>query len=225
MNSKDRIVVIGTHPDDETYGAGGSLLRFKAEGAKIFWLIITNVHTEHGWSKKIVDNRQKDIQKSAKFFGYDKVINLDYPTTKLDELPKGEIIGAISKAFNEIKPTHVILPFYGDPHSDHRITFECAYACTKVFRYSFIKNLWMMEVPSETDFSLPGEPFNFNPTVFVDITAFLDKKIKALSIFESELGKHPFPRSEENVKAIATIRGAQAGVVYAEAFVNIKSII
>ena len=36
--------------------------------------------------------------------------------------------------------------------------------------------------------------------------------------------KHPFPRSAENLKALATFRGATAGVRYAEAFMILKEI-
>ncbi len=225
MNKKDKIIVIATHPDDETYGAGGSLLRFKHEGAEIYWLIMTNVHTTHGWNETIVNRRQEEIKNLAEAYPFDGVFNLNFPTTKLDELTSGTIISAISEVFKTVKPTHVILPFYGDPHSDHRIAFDCAFACTKSFRYPFIKNIWMMEVLSETDFGVAVSQNAFLPNIFVDITDNLDAKIENLKIFESELGEHPFPRSAANIKALATMRGAQAGCVYAEAFMNLKTIL
>ena len=43
-----KIIVISPHPDDETLGAGGTLLRRKAEGAIIAWLIITKINIENG---------------------------------------------------------------------------------------------------------------------------------------------------------------------------------
>jgi len=39
-----------------------------------------------------------------------------------------------------------------------------------------------------------------------------------MRIYESELGQHPFPRSEESIRALATIRGASSGFDFAEAF-------
>jgi hypothetical protein len=45
-----------------------------------------------------------------------------------------------------------------------------------------------------------------------------------MKIFESELGQHPFPRSLENIKALAHFRGASVGVQYAEAFQLLKYI-
>ena len=49
----------------------------------------------------------------------------------------------ISKIFNEIKPNIVYLPFKEDVHTDHKKIFEAAYSCTKSFRYSFIKKIYI----------------------------------------------------------------------------------
>ena len=52
----------------------------------------------------------------------------------------------------------------------------------------------------------------------------MKQKIEAVKIYDTELGEHPFPRSIANIKALATMRGAAAGVEYAEAFRMIKYI-
>ena len=80
----------------------------------------------------------------------------------------------------------------------------------------------MMETPSETDFAFFEEAFK--PNYFVDITDYIDKKVEIAKIFKSEIGKHPFPRSEKNIRAYGIIRGAVAGVEAAEAFVLVKEI-
>lgn len=58
----------------------------------------------------------------------------------------------------------------------------------------------------------------FNPTVFMDISSFIDQKITLMSTYQSELGQHPFPRSETALRALAHLRGAQFGFESAEAF-------
>ena len=63
-----------------------------------------------------------------------------------------------------------------------------------------------------------------NANLFVDISEYLEGKIKAMSIYDTELGEHPFPRSLEAIKALAVIRGQMAGCKYAEAFRIIKRI-
>ena len=45
-----------------------------------------------------------------------------------------------------------------------------------------------------------------------------------MRLYKSELKNHPFPRSEENIRALATLRGATVGVKYAEGFMMLKEI-
>ena len=45
-----KVIVIAPHPDDETLGCGGTLLKHKANGDEIYWLIVTNVDEKNGWS-------------------------------------------------------------------------------------------------------------------------------------------------------------------------------
>jgi LmbE family N-acetylglucosaminyl deacetylase len=82
----------------------------------------------------------------------------------------------------------------------------------------------MYECISETEFA-PALPEKvFQPNYFVDITDFFEKKLEIMRIYKSEMGEHPFPRSEENIKALATFRGATAGVRFAESFQLVKYI-
>ena len=83
----------------------------------------------------------------------------------------------------------------------------------------------MMETLSETEFALSLKEDSFVPNVFVDISQVFEKKLEIMRIYESELGDHPFPRSERNLKALAIFRGATAGCEYAESFMLLKEII
>ncbi|MHA1384775.1 MAG: PIG-L deacetylase family protein [Candidatus Helarchaeota archaeon] len=82
----------------------------------------------------------------------------------------------------------------------------------------------MYETISETELVPALQENAFVPNYFVNISSYIDKKIEIMKIFESELGEHPFPRSEKNIKALATFRGAQSGVEYAETFMILKDI-
>ena len=83
----------------------------------------------------------------------------------------------------------------------------------------------MMEVLSETEFVPAIEGNMFVPNVFMDISSFMKKKIEIMQRYKTEIGEHPFPRSVNNMKALATLRGAMAGREYAEAFMLLKEII
>jgi LmbE family N-acetylglucosaminyl deacetylase len=215
----NKILVIAVHPDDETLGCGGTLLKHKAHNDTIHWLICTDLNPNHPYYK----TRQEEIQKVSSLYHFDSIINLKLQTMKIDEYSMSELITKISHTINQIKPTHIYLPFKGDVHSDHRKIFEASYSCTKSFRYPFIKKIYMMETLSETEFS-PIEGENFIPNTFVDISEYLEKKLDIMQIYTSELAKHPFPRSLENIKALATFRGATSGTFFAESFMLLKDI-
>ena len=220
-----KILVISPHPDDETLGCGGTILKHKDIGDKVYWLIITNIDMKDGWDKDIVEKRQKEIETVAEMHGFEKTFKLDYPTAKLDTIPIQEIIESISKVIFEIKPEVIYLPNRSDVHTDHQITFKAAYSCTKNFRYSFIRKILMYETLSETEFA-PALPENtFIPNVFVDITKYFERKLEIFKIYKSELMKKPLPRSLEVIEALVKYRGSQIGKKYAEAFILLKEII
>lgn len=43
MQSANRILFVAPHPDDETLGCGGSILKHRAAGDMIYWLIMTTM--------------------------------------------------------------------------------------------------------------------------------------------------------------------------------------
>jgi LmbE family N-acetylglucosaminyl deacetylase len=219
-----KIIVISAHPDDEVLGAGGAILNHISKGDEVFWLITTNISEENGFPKNRVESRQEEIRKVEKLLGITKTFLLNYPTMGLTSSSLIKMVPEISKIFFEVAPEIVYCVNRSDAHSDHRITFEAVMACTKSFRYPFIKRVLMYECISETEFapSLPEKIFI--PNYFVDISKYLEKKLEIMRIYESELGEHPFPRSERNIEALATFRGASVGVEYAEAFQLIKYI-
>lgn len=219
---KKNIIVVSSHPDDEVLGAGGTLLKHKKKRDNIYWLVITNILREE--NKEIYDNRQIEINRIDSAFGFKDKFLLNFPTSSLNSGSLQKLIPEISKIFNKVKPEIVYTPNRSDAHSDHRITFDAVMACSKSFRYSFIKKILMYECLSETEFSPALIERVFLPNYFVDISEYLDKKIELMKIYKSEIGDHPFPRSEKNIKALATFRGAIAGVKYAESFQLLKFI-
>lgn len=216
---KDKIVlVIAPHPDDETLGCGGTLLLLKDKGCSINWLIITDVFEEHGYSSDRVKSRKKEIEIVTNRYKFEKVIKLGIPTSKVDELYKGELVGKISEAINDIKPNIIFIPFINDIHTDHKAIAEATISCTKWFRYSFIQTVLYYETISETDFNIDSSTSRFVPNVYVDIFEYLEDKISIMNEYKSEMLEFPFPRSEKAVKSLAFLRGSQCGAEAAEAF-------
>ena len=212
-----KILVVAPHPDDEVLGAGGTLLRYKSEGHSIAWLIVTGITEDFGWSPEKISEREIEIEKVSKFFNFDKVYNLKLPTTELDTLPIGSIVQKISDVINDFRPDEIFVPHLGDVHTDHHVVHNAVVSCTKWFRYPFVKKILSYETISETDFGLDVSR-QFSTNVFVDISSFLDDKIKIMSVYSSELDVFPFPRSKISIESLARYRGSSSGFEAAEAF-------
>ncbi len=222
-------MVIAVHPDDETLGAGGTLLKHQANGDEIHCIFCTDIFESEGFSKEQIDTREQEIQEICKNYNFASIHRLGLKTTKIDEYNTSYLVSLFSQIFTKIKPNILYLPFAYDVHSDHRIIFQAAFSCTKSFRYPSIEKILMMETLSESEFAptLPNQ--SFIPNVFVDISAFFEKKCEIMKIYQSELGKSPFPRSIENIKALATFRACTMGgketvdtKLYAESFMLLK---
>jgi LmbE family N-acetylglucosaminyl deacetylase len=225
MNSnKKNIIVISAHPDDETLGVGGTILKHIAKGDDVYWLIVTNIFQHQGFSPEKVESRQEEILSVKNLYGIKDTFSLNYPTMTLSSSTLIKMIPEISTVFSKVKPEVIYTHNRSDAHSDHRIIFDAVMACTKSFRYPFVKQVLMYECISETEFAPALSENAFLPNYFVDITEFMDKKNQIMGIYSSEVGEHPFPRSIENIKALAHFRGATAGVKYAEAFQLLKYI-
>jgi LmbE family N-acetylglucosaminyl deacetylase len=218
------ILVVAPHPDDETLGCGGTLLRHIAEGDKVYWLIFTQMMPEDGYLADQIQRRQVEINRVAKAYSFSGVIELPFRAAQLDALPLGSLVQAVAKVVNQIQPDTVYIPYRNDAHSDHACVFDAVSACSKSFRYPFIKTVYAYETLSETGFSLTVDNQVFTPNTWVAIDTYLEQKIEIMRYYEGEMGVFPFPRSEQTMRALAQIRGSQCNTLAAEAFMLLKSI-
>ena len=212
-----RSLVIAPHPDDETLGVGGTLLRRKSEGASIAWVIVTTMTSESGWSIEQIDKRADDILQIQQLYDFDEVYHLNFTTARLDTVPMSKLVSAISDVFKTFQPEEVFMPHPADVHTDHRLVFDAASACAKWFRFPSVKRVLAYETLSETDFGL-GTNQAFRPNVFINIEEFFSEKLRAIDIYASEVSDFPFPRSHEAIQSLAKLRGAASGCKAAEAF-------
>ena len=139
-----RVCVIAVHPDDETLGCGGTLLKHIENGDGVFCVFVTGGNSE----------QRKLISSVANNYSFNKTFELDLPELDVADLSLNDIIPRISKIFKEIEPQILYIPNRSDVHSDHKQIFNAVLSCTKSFRYPYIEKVLMMEVVSETDFCL-----------------------------------------------------------------------
>lgn len=217
-----KVLIVSVHPDDETLGCGGTILKHKDNGDEIYWLIMTRPEEMIGFSKKFINKRKEEINIISKLYEFKEVFQLDFITTKLHLVDFSLLINEIMKVINEIKPEVVYMNNRSDIHTDHQIVAKAVLSSTKSFRFPFIKKILMYECISETEFSPPLPENIFMPNIYSDISDYIDKKIEIMKTYESEVQIPPMPRSLENIKALARFRGASCGVNYAEAFMLVR---
>lgn len=220
-----KILAIAPHPDDETLGCGATLLKHKSAGDSLYWLIVTRGH-EPQWSAELLAQKQEEIQKVGAAYGFESTLTLGFPTVKLDTVPLEQIISAMRNAVDEAKPDCVYLNHSGDIHSDHRVVFEAAMSVLKPF-YSGrhgVRRVLSYEILSSTDAAPPNPSRSFVPNVFVDVTDYLEPKLKIMSLYETEVQPFPLPRANDSIKALARYRGATIGAEFAEAFMLLREV-
>jgi len=219
------VVVVAPHPDDETLGCGGTLLKHKVEGDEVHWLIMSTISVQAGFAPEKVKNRSQEIQSVVNAYDFDSYNQTHFISTELDTIAKNELISEVSTFFKEIKPNIIYIPYRNDVHSDHGVIFDAVISCVKPFRYPFVRKVRVYETLSETEFGLRPEDGGFKPNLWINISNFLEKKIEIMQLYQGEMGEHPFPRSVKSLEALAIIRGLQAGCQAAEAFISLKEII
>ena len=211
------VLVVAPHPDDETLGAGGTLLAHREHGHELHWMIVTEMREENGYGEAQVTTRSGEIAQVAEKYGFEATHRLGFAAASLDATPRSKIVGAMAEVVDRVRPEVVYLPHPGDAHTDHRDTFEAAAAAMKPFRAPSITSILTYETLSETGAN-PLPDRRFIPTTYVDISSTLDEKTEIMALYTSELYDHPFPRSHASMRALATIRGAESRCVAAEAF-------
>ena len=211
----EKVVVVADHPDDETIGCGGTIIKHLNKGDEVHCILVTKGNAE----QKEIWDKVKDT------YRFTSVTELDFPELDLMDKSLNELIPPLSKAISSIQPQTIIIPNRSDAHSDHKAIFNAVASCTKAFRYPFLEKVLMMEVISETDFALPLPEGQFIANYYVDITKEFEKKQEILKIYESELLPYPQTRNLNTMQALNRYRGSQINAEYAEAFMNLKTIV
>lgn len=217
-----KVLVVSAHPDDEVIGVGGTLLKHVASGDEVCWLIITDILSNHGFDELTIKRRSNEIVRIGEMVGFSRIVKFQYPTMTLSSESIVDMVPKLSALMNDFQPEIIYTMNRSDAHSDHRIIFDAVMACTKSFRYPFIRKVLMYETISETEFAPALAEKAFVPNYFVDVSDYFSKKIELAKVYASEFGEHPFPRSIRNLEALAVFRGASCGAEYAEAFQLLK---
>jgi LmbE family N-acetylglucosaminyl deacetylase len=216
------ILILAAHPDDEVLGCGGTIAKLADEGVIVHVAFLADgVFSRAGeqTARQLeLTSRRAAAQKACEILGVKSVSFGDFPDNRMDTIPLLDITKALEELIVVHQPEVVFTHHAGDVNIDHRRIHEAVVTGCRPQRGHPVKTLLCFEVPSSTEWQLPGSAPVFAPNWFVDISDTLDRKFAALDAYAAELREWPHPRSRQGVEHLARWRGATVGVDAAEAF-------
>lgn len=217
------VLFLAAHPDDEVLGCGGTIAKFAETGATVNVAFLADgVFSRYGTRESQQQNlvfRRIVAKKACDILGVNSASFGDFPDNRMDTVPLIEIVQVVEALVAKHQPDTVFTHHAGDVNIDHRRMHEATVIACRPQKGHPVKTLLCYEVPSSTEWQLPGSAPSFIPNWFVDISSTLNRKLAALEAYSEELRPWPHPRSRMGVEHLARWRGATVGVDAAEAFV------
>ena len=218
------VLVIAPHPDDEVLGCGGVIARHVELGDDVFVAIATRGATDV-FPRELVEQVRKEAQAANALLGTKRIFFLDFPAPRLDVVPASSLAAAIKSVVQEVQASTVYLPHQGDIHGDHKAVYWAGLVACRPNGGFFPRRLLSYETPSETEWGSPVASDAFIPTVFVDISSYIEVKLAAMKCYESQMMPSPAARSLESIEALARFRGSTVGVRAGEAYGLIREVV
>jgi LmbE family N-acetylglucosaminyl deacetylase len=118
-----RVLAVGAHPDDESFGLGAVLAAFAAQGAAVGILSLTHGEASTlGAAAGLGEVRARELAAAAAVLGVEWVKLLDYPDGKLCRMPLDRLVCEVQSAVAEFDPDALLAFDLGGitGHPDHR---------------------------------------------------------------------------------------------------------
>ena len=203
-----RIIAFGAHPDDCEIKAGGVAVMWAGLGHKVKFVSTTNGDIGH-WQMAggpLAKRRKDEVQAAAEILGIETEV-LDIHDGEL--MPTLENRKLITKLIREWKADIVLGPRTNDYHPDHRYTGilvqDAAYRVTVPFFCPDVPALKSNPVflYYSDNFQKPNP---FEADIVVPIDSVIDKKLKAISLLDSQFveggcggNKEQLPKNKEEL--------------------------
>jgi LmbE family N-acetylglucosaminyl deacetylase len=197
------ILAIVSHPDDETFGCGGTLALHSYKKIPVDILCMTcNPKT-----------RREELISASMKLGVENPTIFDEENVVLNS----DNVKRVADVIVDCNPSVVITHGPFDYHKDHRVAYELVKEAVEWAAHTTIydepcqvQRLLLMEINSLIS----------NPHVIVDISNVYNRKNKAIMAYSSQLSKFTWGYYEKFNLKKAELRGVQGNCEYAEAFLE-----
>ncbi|MCB2198762.1 PIG-L family deacetylase [bacterium] len=223
------VLVIAAHPDDELLGCGGTIARLALAGQDVHIAIFGEGITSRQKARDDADSAELDTlhttaHQVAHHLGAVSLDLFKLPDNRFDTVPMLEVAKQIEELIERYQPRVVFTHSGGDLNVDHVVLHRATLTATRPMEGHPVKDVYCYEVASSTEWTFQQFSPVFRPSLFVDISEQLERKVEGMALYESEAREFPHPRSGDALRAIARRWGTVVGLQAAEAFELIRSV-
>jgi LmbE family N-acetylglucosaminyl deacetylase len=213
------VLVVAAHADDEVLGCGGTIARHVAEGDVVHVVFMADgvESRRDGQVEEKLQRRNQARDEAMRILGVAQWYALDFRDNRMDSIPLLDVVQALEPIVQQVKPKRVYTHHHGDLNVDHRVTHQAVMTACRPLPGSSVREILTFEIMSSSEWATPGV-MSFTPNAFVDITNYMQTKLKALEAYKIEMRSAPHSRSIAHLETLARHRGCTVGVDAAEGF-------
>jgi LmbE family N-acetylglucosaminyl deacetylase len=196
------VVVFAPHPDDETLGCGGTIVKKLASGYDVIVVVMTDGRHALSNAFGILQNptpeeikaiRKSEAIEAMQILGVPRnnILFLDFEDGTLARANNHkELILKIDEILDKFQPAEVYFPQEKDHHPDHRAASLLLQESIKKLNYPIKGYQYSVGMRYLHLDPLKEKLLNYlkNHCVYVDISEHLSKKIEALGAYKSQIG-------------------------------------
>lgn len=213
-----KVAAIFAHPDDEILGCGGAMAWHAANEDEVRILLLATGLRSRGPTEDVAIERLRgNARKAAAIVGAKVIEFADFPDNAMDSVPLLDVVKRIESFFANFSADTVYTHHDGDLNIDHYVVHRAVMAACRPLPNAMLREILACEVNSSTEWGLESQRL-FWPTEFLDISHYVEQKVRALEQYAEEIRPWPHPRSSEGVRVLACWRGMQSGLGAAEAY-------
>jgi len=232
--SKQRLLILAPHADDETYGCAGTIARVKNLGGEVYVIAFSvGDIVQYGETKKMVRGETRldefeIVMKYLKVDDHEVIFHESEKHLRLDVMPRRDLVDIIERSsrlsIENVKPTMLFLPAVSY-NQDHEAIFRAGFTACRPHLREAKPFQYIVLAYDNTSLSWSVEREKFHPQLYIDISEFLEVKKKALSLHASQIRPSAFHGSIESVDYWARVRGREISVEAAEAYMCLRFVL
>jgi LmbE family N-acetylglucosaminyl deacetylase len=199
-------LVLAPHPDDETFGMGGSIFRAASAGVLVDLIVLTDGALGGPSDGTLVARREQEARDACEILGVHDVEFWREPDRGLE--PATRLIDRLAQTLGSRRPGSLFFPSLTEPHPDHRATALIGWEALR--RTSFSARPVAYEISSQGPINL-----------LLDISDAVPHKSRAMGVYASQEAERPYSRRILAQNAARTW-SLPDSVSHAEAFLTLE---